>query len=149
MAKKVYFIKAKFQTYIKLTSDYDDTEKKEVIDAVNYLPQCEFCFGVGDNDLRIKGTSAYCSGTISSTEVGKLHQVNFEGWFCVDPKNRRDKPEEKLESVINGSNKLVFKDINLGSFIFKSADSKGKEVDSLPVDFEILTKKPDGIDFKL
>jgi hypothetical protein len=147
MAKKIYFVKAKFQTHIELTNDYDADEKKEVVEAINYLPQCEFEFGVGDDLLPLGGTGSFCQGQISSKIVGKLHQVSFDGWFNIDPKKRRDKVEEKMEKLIKGEAKLVFKNLRAGSFNFNAANEKGKEVESLPTEFEITTDKPNGIEF--
>ena len=93
MAKKVYYVKAKFKTFIELNDDYSAEEKAEVIEAVNYLPQCQFEFGIGGSFLQLYGTGAYCQGQISSKEVGKLQEVTFDGCFLIDPKARRDKAD--------------------------------------------------------
>ena len=147
MAKKIYFIKAKFQTYLELNSDYDADEKKEVIEALSYLPSCEFEFGVGDDVLPMGGSGSFCQGDISSKMVGKLHEVSFNGWFSIDPKKRRDKVEGTLEKLLKGEVKLVFNSLRAGSFNFHAASSNGKEVENLPTEFEVTLTKPDGVEF--
>jgi hypothetical protein len=147
MAKKIYYIKTKFQTHIELNSDYDADEKKEVIEALNYLPLCQFEFGIGDDFLPVGGTGSFCQGQISSKVVGKLHEVSFDGWFNIDPKKRRDKVEEKMEKLLKGEAKLLFNNLRAGSFNFNAANAKGKEVENLPTEFEVTTTKPDGIEF--
>lgn len=147
MAKGMYYIKAQFTTWINLTDAYSNEEKKEVIEAINYLPACEFEFGIGEKFLPLKGTGLYCQGEISSKENGNLSEVSFNGWFCVDTKARRDKAEEKLEQVLKNEEKLVFNCINVSSFVFYSADSSGEKVENLPVFFEVTKTKPDGITF--
>lgn len=145
MAKKIYYINAKFQTYIELTNDYAASEKQEVIEAINYVPQCQFEFGIGENFLPLKGVA--CVGQVSSKEVGKLNEVSFEGWFRIDPKNWKNKVEEQMERLIKGESKLVFNNITAGSFQFNATNAKGKEVDNLPTEFDVTTTKPDGIEF--
>jgi hypothetical protein len=147
MAKKIYYVKTKFQTYIELNSDYDADEKKEVLEAINYLPQCQFEFGIGESFVPLKGIGKHCQGKISSKDIGKLQEVTFEGWFCIDPKDWKNKIEEKIERLIKGESKFVFNNIRAGSFEFNAKNAKGKELENLPTEFEVTTTKPDGVDF--
>jgi hypothetical protein len=147
MAKGMYYVKAEFKTWINLTDAYSDEEKKDVIEAINYLPACEFELGIGSKSLILKGTGLYCQGEISSKEIGDVSEVSFNGWFCVDSKARRDKADEKLEQVLKGEEKLVFNSLSVCSFVFYSADNSGGKVENLPVVFEVTKIKPDGITF--